>query len=357
MRKRHVLGQAAMLIMVVTAARALPDMSDVRAKIATALFQGNAIAAENLANEALADPGLTGAEQGSLLIDRAKALELEGRAQEALADFTKAVNANAVGQAEKIRALLERGLLLDSLDQLDDAVGDYSAVLKLEPHSATALNNRANVYRRQNRISAAKRDYFASLAVGNSHPEYPYYGLGLIAELRGDTEIARAYYAQALAANPDYSLASERLTDLAGTSDDGSEEPVVLRPPKGGAAPIHLRPPRTGLNRLARPRGADLFQPSLRPAITDAPVLSKSRQVQLGAWRSEAEAAGGWDQDVKRAGAMLSALSPSIIPVDIPGKGRFYRLRVTPVGNAMVFCASLEAADVDCMPVIDRHFP
>ena len=192
--------------------------------------------------------------------------------------------------------------------------------------------------------------------MGNSHPEYPYYGLGLIAELRGDTEIARAYYAQALAANPDYTLASERLTDLVGASDDDSQEVVVLRPPNSDAIPIQLRPPHAKLNPLARPRGANLVRPSLRPAITDAP-LSKTRQVQLGAWRSEDEAAGGWDQDVKRAGTTLSALSPSIIPVDIPGKGRFFRLRVTPSGNVMAFCASLEAEDVDCMPIRGRYIP
>src|SRR5665213_947517 len=113
MRKRLVIGQAAVLIMVVTAVRALPDIRDVRAQIATALSQGNAIAAERVANEALAKADLTGPEHSSLLVDRAKALEAEGRMQEALADFTKAVNTDDMGQEEKTRALLERGLLFD----------------------------------------------------------------------------------------------------------------------------------------------------------------------------------------------------------------------------------------------------
>ena len=130
----------------------------------------------------------------------------------------------------------------------------------------------------------------------------------------------------------------------------------MLRPPNSDAIRIQLRPPHAKLNRLARPKSANLARPSLRPAITDA-LLSKTRQVQLGAWRSEDEAVGGWDQDVQRAGTTLSTRSASIIPVDIPGKGRFFRLRVTPSGNVMAFCASLEAADVDCMPIMGGHFP
>ena len=84
-----------------------------------------------------------------LLLDRAKIDELHEQFPDALADFTKATDGHALPQAIQVGALLERGLLLAALNRLDDAIEDYNSVLALDPHSWSALNERASAYHRQ----------------------------------------------------------------------------------------------------------------------------------------------------------------------------------------------------------------
>jgi hypothetical protein len=72
------------------------------------------------------------------------------------------------------------------------------------------------------------------------------------------------------------------------------------------------------------------------------------QQVQLGAWRSQAEAAEAWMADVKKAGAALAPLAPLIVAVDLPGRGRYYRLRID-TADAKHLCGILAASGVDCI--------
>jgi hypothetical protein len=76
------------------------------------------------------------------------------------------------------------------------------------------------------------------------------------------------------------------------------------------------------------------------------------QEVQLGAWRQEAEAAAGWNRAVATAGGVLAGLSPHIVAVDLPGRGRYYRLRVTALDGKQL-CAALTARGMDCIPARD----
>src|SRR6185312_5400895 len=145
------------------------------------------------------------------LLEAGHALETAGRRDDALAAYTKAIESHLLDRAAQARALFDRGLLLDGMGRLDDALQDYTGALSLSPKFAAALNNRANVYRRLRRFSEAQHDYRASLAAGNPKSEYPYYGLGQIAEAEGRNDQARTFYGKALAAAPDFVLASQKL--------------------------------------------------------------------------------------------------------------------------------------------------
>jgi tetratricopeptide (TPR) repeat protein len=275
--------------------------------------------------------------------------------------------------------LFDRGVTLDSLGRLDEAVGDYSAVLMLTPFASNALNNRANVYRRQGRLDDARRDYLAALAGNDVHPQYPYYGLGQIAEANGDAAAARDYYAKALAADPGYRLAADRLQAL-GAADWTSADPgvIVLRPPPA-PTPIVLRPPppksasqtaQTAAGEQPgtapsppfppaspKPGAGDRRQAPLRPAIVEgrgkAGATTQGPLAQLGAWRSEAEAQAGWEQAQGQAGGLLDGLTPHIVAADLPERGRYYRLQVVPGTAAPQFCAALVAKGLACFPVRD----
>jgi tetratricopeptide (TPR) repeat protein len=317
-------------------------------------------------------------------------------------DFTTALDTHALPAQEREQALLQRGFLRDGLGRLDEAARDYSAVIALKGDSlATALNNRANIYRRQNRLMDAQRDYQAALSAQGGKSQYSWYGLGQIAEAQADTLSARGFYAKAVAADPGYALAVERLEALGGVPEGAIADPedkIVLHPPKAAVAvkaamqvtkeadgtiilqapqsireaeavPVALHPPpRETQNQNfqaadASPkhkRGA--AKVVLRPAL-DQPGRAMSltpsghgeMEVQLGAWRSEGEANVGWDNARSRAGEALNGLNPHIVTADLPGRGRYYRLRVAVATgqSRSAFCADLSAKGVSCLPARD----
>jgi tetratricopeptide (TPR) repeat protein len=339
----------------------------VLAEAKAALGNGNAIQARRLADDALKLTDLEPVQRARLLLDRGLASELTGAHEQALADFTAAIDARVLPAGEQAQALLQRGFLLDSMGRLADALGDYTAAIGLAPDTAKAArNNRANIYRRQNRLEEARRDYLAALEGDNPRPEYPYAGLGQIAEARGDVEAARRFYARAVAANAHYALAVDRLAALGGPSPDSVSDPgvihlrppgarpvpvdapVALKPPSGVAAarpvaeaPVHLHMPRTTAHQA----------PALRPAIGSAEPAG-GRLVQLGAWRSRAEAEAGWNHAKAISGGALDGLAPVIQVADLPGKGRYYRLRAAPgPSGARDLCGKLRASGQDCMLV------
>lgn len=315
-------------------ARAAPATDAYLAQAQAALDMGDAASAKRLVDAALGEGGMSPLQRARLLHNRGVAQELTGASSEALADFTSALNIRALPPEEQAQALLQRGFLLDSLNRWTEAVRDYSSAAVLKTSStATALNNRANIYRRQSRLIEARRDYLAALAAGNARPQFAYYGLGRIAEVRRDNAAARGFYAQAVRADSGYRLAADRLAALGGPPQDVLAAPdvVILRPP-----PSLAGPPRNGAG------------PRLRPSM-DASLPGR-RTVQLGAWRTEAAARADWKRMQGTAG--LKGKIPQIIPEDLPGKGRYYRLRVmTP--HPATLCASLRAAGRNCWPVRD----
>jgi tetratricopeptide (TPR) repeat protein len=346
--RRRIWACAAILALV---ALSLPALSapplDV-SEISAALAAGDGARALTLTNAALSQVGLDDADHARLLVDRAFARQLQGDSDNALVDLTQAIEAHSLTDIEQSRAYLERGLILDGLGRLNDAIGDYGAVLRLDPLSAIAMNNRAMDYWRQNRFADARQDYLASIAAGNPAPEYSYYGLGQVAESEGKSEEARGFYAKAVAANPSYRLAQDRLTALRVASAAQANAP----PPKNVTAPTPAPPPSSADSSAAKP------PPPIRPARdqvakaepSPAPDSAGGAEVQLGAWHEKSLATEGWKQAVARAGGALSGLSPHIVAVDLPGKGRYYRLRV-PARDGRQLCATLTAKGLACTPV------
>ncbi len=333
---------------------------------AAALHAGNASNAVVLATQALQDGSLSPRDRARVFVDRGLAHEALGERDGALVDFTEAINLAALPPAEQASALYDRGVTLDELDRKDDALGDYAAAIRLAPKFAAALNNRGNVLRRLGRLPEARADYLASLAADNPHPEYPNFGLGQIAEATGQPDAARGYYQAALAANSQFTLASERLAVLGTAAPDAAaaapdQDKVHLHPPGEGV--IHLHPPPQDVVHLRQPwhrvppstPTAPAPGLDLKPAFSEGGGTTVSQTIQLGAWRSEAAARAAWSSIVRATGNLLGGLSPQISPVDLTGKGRYYRLRAGPVypGNAPGLCAGLAAKRLACFVVRD----
>ena len=266
-----------------------PDVTTALSQIAAALSSGNGAQALALSDATLRQAGLSAADHSRLVLDRGLANQMQGSSAAALADLTEAINARGLTVPEQARAFLERGLVLDGLNRLNDAIGDYGAVLRLTPNSPTALNNRANAFRRQNRFDEAQRDYLASLAADNPAPEYPYFGLGQIAEREGKDEEAKNFYVRALTANPGYGLAAQRLTALGGNP----------RP----AGCHHLAAAQRDGSPGGRHRGA-ASAGSERPALQNGRATVHDKAGQLFRTRCPAESTSGFGRPRRTAGAI-----------------------------------------------------
>lgn len=93
--------------------------------------------------------------------------------------------------------------------------------------------------------------------------------------------------------------------------------------------------------------------PQLRPSILDSAREESGAQVQLGAYRRKADAGEDWSRLFAEADGLLAGLTPEIVAVDLPGRGRFYRLRAGLLGdgNADALCAKLKDRGLACIPV------
>lgn len=312
-----------------------------------------------------AAPSLSPLEWNRSLIARGRISEKLGQNEDAMADYTLAIESHALPPDEQARALFDRGLLFDGLNRLDEALADYSMSLGLSPQFAAALNNRGNVYRRLGRMAEARRDYQAALEAGNPQSQYSYYGLGEIAEAEGGKAEAKDFYAKALAADPKYDLARDRLAALS-----SGEQMVRLEPPQPNPPAPSISLPPISQEDLTTP--IVLHRPTEKPARIPAhaerppapandlqlkPSLGSGQGtdrgfVQLGAWRSEAEANQGWDRALQQAGDALKGFTPRVMAVELPKIGRYYRLRVAAgQEGAKGLCAALAAKGLDCMPV------
>jgi tetratricopeptide (TPR) repeat protein len=369
--------------------------------IAQALRGGDPQGAETLATQMMAASGVAPLDKAYLHMNRGLAREKLDRREDALADFTAAIDANILPPAEQARALFDRAVTLDEMGRTEAAIADYSRAISIVPGYATALNNRGNAYRRIKKFDLARADYAAALAAGDDEPEFPLYGLGRIAEAQGDSVLAQSFYNRSLAANAGYTPASDRIAKLSASSTPAN---YVLHAPDAdsavqvnlpAAAPtlpvtqsdpsqqVDLRPPseaptRTGLRETPASKRAAF---GLRPAILDGtkdikhPVRvasiswpkaapteqqatehaasppSSGAMIQLGAWRDETAAANGWNHIVGQSGGLLSGINPHVVAADIPGKGHFWRLQAEPSSGvgAAALCEQLKAKGLACI--------
>jgi tetratricopeptide (TPR) repeat protein len=326
----------------------------------------------------------TPASQARQLMDSGVAHERLGQHQTALGEFTQALALKALSAPDRVRAIFDRGVALDALGRTKDAIRDYSDAARLDSHFAPALNNRANAYRRLGKLNEAKRDYLAALACSDVAREYPYYGLAQIAQATGDSPTARDYYNKALAANPTFALAAQSLAVL---SRETTTSAVSLRPPPAlhlppqpsaqttpfvppparqmpaaqaqNDGPKPAQPVTKALPGTEKPVSKPAPEPALRAAIVDrgskSGTVTGAAQIQLGAFRDQASATEGWNKIIAAADGALDGRSPNVIPVDLPGKGRYYRLRISVEDKkaAAKLCSALVADGISCLPVRD----
>jgi len=79
------------------------------------------------------------------------------------------------------------------------------------------------------------------------------------------------------------------------------------------------------------------------------------RRVQVGSFRSAAEATIAWDQIANAHRALIGQRQPYIVEADLGARGVFYRLQIGPLGSsdeAKTLCRALKLRGQDCIPAL-----
>lgn len=126
----------------------------------------------------------------------------------------------------------------------------------------------------------------------------------------------------------------------------------------GSAAPAETPPaakpqPKPATAPTAASTGTPAAE-TVKPTVTyrSGGALTGSHLVQIGAFRSQAEADGQWSKLQGKLGDYLDGKSQDVERADLGDKGTFYRLRVGPFASAddaKSYCAGLKERGTDCL--------
>ncbi len=107
---------------------------------------------------------------------------------------------------------VNRGVLLLTMLQIDDAKRDFERALEIDENQAEALANRGAMAIAEGRAAEGVADLDRAIALGPERPERAYYHRGLGREDLNDIRGAYADYRMALTLNPEMTEAATELS-------------------------------------------------------------------------------------------------------------------------------------------------
>ena len=132
-----------------------------------------------------------------------------------------------------------------------------------------------------------------------------------------------------------------------------AKPPVTVPPPAAKPTPVVAKPVPTQVAVVpppVKPAPATATPPVETPAATPPPAAGGAL-LQIGSYKSEADANSAWTAYKAKHASLLSGLSPDIKQVDLGAKGTWYRLRIaTSKGEAGGLCDKLKAEGGACIP-------
>jgi tetratricopeptide (TPR) repeat protein len=141
----------------------------------------------------------------------------------ALAACDRAIASGRFDGLELARLHTSRGVERRRAKDIDGAIADYDAAIKINPKDQFAFNNRANLQRDKGDLDRAIADYSEAIRIDPGYTA-AYVNRGLLYERLKDLDRARADYKQVLAMPPRYAngpggqdIARKRLAALSKT--------------------------------------------------------------------------------------------------------------------------------------------
>ncbi|MES2605781.1 MAG: tetratricopeptide repeat protein [Pseudomonadota bacterium] len=134
--------------------------------------------------------------------------------REDVATCTRALEFDHLSPRDHAATLVNRGILLAAHESYQDALNDYNKAMTLRPELAEPYVGRGNLWFLAGRFDTAIDDYNKALdlMLGRSH--LALFNRGLAYEKAGKAQEAIADYRQALALQPEFKLAQEKLAKL-----------------------------------------------------------------------------------------------------------------------------------------------
>ncbi len=126
-------------------------------------------------------------------------------------DCDEALKGGALTARDRIATYVNRGIILNREGRLDEALADFNKALGTDAELAEAFLNRGNTYYLMRRYDEAIEDYNTSLRydLGKSHVAW--YNIGLAQEAKKDDVKAKEAYRMALEINPEFGPAQKKL--------------------------------------------------------------------------------------------------------------------------------------------------
>jgi len=130
---------------------------------------------------------------------------------QSIATCSDALDAGSLSREDRTATFVNRGILKERLSDFQGALSDYDQSLALRPDLAEAYLNRGAVLTKLARFHDALEDLNKAITLSTVSAHIAYYDRGQAREYSGDLTGACADYQKALALQPNYFPASQRL--------------------------------------------------------------------------------------------------------------------------------------------------
>ncbi len=126
-------------------------------------------------------------------------------------DCDEALQNGTLTTRVKTATYVNRGIILNREGRLDEALADFDRALEKDAELAEAFLNRGNTYFLMRQYDDAIADYETSLRHGLGKSHIAWYNIGLAYEAKRDEVKAKEAYNAALEINPDFGPAQKKL--------------------------------------------------------------------------------------------------------------------------------------------------
>jgi tetratricopeptide (TPR) repeat protein len=339
------------------------------------------------------------------LLNRGLAYQQLAEYQDAIDDYTAALQLDAMSAEMRATALYNRGLSQQKLPNLSAAVEDYTSALFLDPTFAHAYYGRGNALRESGQFLFALSDYEKATRYHHPNAAQVYYAEALTYESLKRPNEARKSLERAVAANPKFKQAVDKLATLQGSVmakpsvvavvgggqltvrkpdlpkavepstallNEGESDPIMtsaVSTPEPASkkivdrVPVEIEkivavevvedddvPPAVAPE-AAEPTLAAIAEPAADEVaeVEPAPAM-EGWSVQLASATSEDGAWSTWKK-MKAKHQSLSAEKPVVVKADLGTKGIVYRVRLAGFADqnaAKKSCTKLKSSGVSC---------